>query len=90
MEEVMSYFTKLSEDERIQELAYDEFRKKMDYRLYKQAWRKKGFEQGRQEGLQEGMQKIALNLLKEKTDIAFISKITGFSKEEIKKLKKNS
>ncbi|MBC6414770.1 MAG: hypothetical protein GDA46_00005 [Bdellovibrionales bacterium] len=49
-----------------------------------------GLQKGRQEGLQEGMQKIALNLLKEKVEIAFISKITGFSKEEIKKLKKNS
>jgi len=29
-------------------------------------------------------------MLKEKTGIAFISKITGFSKEEIKKIKKNS
>jgi len=28
--------------------------------------------------------------LKEKTNIAFISKITGFSKEEIKKLKNSS
>ncbi|MBC6415066.1 MAG: hypothetical protein GDA46_01555 [Bdellovibrionales bacterium] len=53
-----------------------------------------GMQKGRQEGLQKGIQKgrqeTALNLLKEKVDIAFISKITGFSKEEIKKLKKNS
>ncbi|MBC6415769.1 MAG: hypothetical protein GDA46_05195, partial [Bdellovibrionales bacterium] len=44
----------------------------------------------KEEGRQEGMQKTALNLLKEKVEIAFISKITGFSKEEIEKLKKNS
>ncbi|MBC6415154.1 MAG: hypothetical protein GDA46_02025 [Bdellovibrionales bacterium] len=29
----MSYFSKLSEDERLQELAYDELRRKIDYRL---------------------------------------------------------
>ncbi|MBC6415841.1 MAG: hypothetical protein GDA46_05565 [Bdellovibrionales bacterium] len=29
----MSYFTKLLEDESLQELAYDEYRRKMDYRL---------------------------------------------------------
>jgi len=29
-------------------------------------------------------------MLKEKVERAFISKITGFSKEEIEKLKKNS
>ncbi|MBC6415980.1 MAG: hypothetical protein GDA46_06300 [Bdellovibrionales bacterium] len=50
----------------------------------------KGRQEGRQEGLQEGMQKTALNLLKEKVEIAFISKITGFSKEEIEKLQEQS
>jgi len=33
---------------------------------------------------------IVLNLLKEKIEMAFISKVTVFSKAEIKKLKKNS
>ncbi|MBC6416166.1 MAG: hypothetical protein GDA46_07290 [Bdellovibrionales bacterium] len=51
-------------------------------------------EEGRQEGMQKGRQErdkeIVLNMLKEKVEIAFISKITGFSKEEIEKLKKNS
>ncbi|MBC6416196.1 MAG: hypothetical protein GDA46_07450, partial [Bdellovibrionales bacterium] len=75
-----------SEDERMQELAYDEYRRKMDYRLDIQDSKEEGFEQGRKEGQQE----IVLNMLKEKVEIAFISKITGFSKEEIEKLKKNS
>jgi len=35
--------------------------------------------------MKEGLQEMVLNMLKEKTDIAFISKFTGFSKEEIKK-----
>ncbi|MBC6415842.1 MAG: hypothetical protein GDA46_05570 [Bdellovibrionales bacterium] len=75
----MSYFGKLSEDERMQELAYDEYRRKMDYRLDKQGWEEKG--------RKEGQQEIVLNMLKEKVEIAFISKITGFSKEEIQKIK---
>ncbi|MBC6415605.1 MAG: hypothetical protein GDA46_04355 [Bdellovibrionales bacterium] len=82
MEEAMSYFTKLSKDERVQELAYDEYRRKMDYRLDRQELI--------EEGIQEERKEMVLNMLKEKTDIAFISKITGFSKEEIEKLKKNS
>jgi len=49
-----------------------------------------GFWEGMQKGRQEGMQEIVLNLLKEKTEIAFISKITSFSKEEIEKLKNSS
>ncbi|MBC6416156.1 MAG: hypothetical protein GDA46_07240 [Bdellovibrionales bacterium] len=48
MEEAISYFAKLSEDESLQDLAYDEFRRKMDYRLEKQDWIEEGIEQGRQ------------------------------------------
>ncbi|MCY4321018.1 MAG: Rpn family recombination-promoting nuclease/putative transposase, partial [Bdellovibrionaceae bacterium] len=51
----------------------------------------KGMRQGRQEGLEKGMQQgrqeIILNLLKEKADISFISKVTGMPEKKIKKLK---
>ncbi|MDE0517932.1 MAG: hypothetical protein OXH36_00025 [Bdellovibrionales bacterium] len=57
----------------------------MDIRDY---FREEGRQEGRQEGWQEGRQQVVLNMLKEKSDIAFISKVTGLSKEEIKKLKK--
>ncbi|MBC6415206.1 MAG: hypothetical protein GDA46_02300 [Bdellovibrionales bacterium] len=46
-----------------------------------------GMQKGRKEGQRKGRQEIALNMLKEKIEIAFINKLTGFSKEEIKKLK---
>ena len=54
--------------------------------------------EGRQEGIQEGIQKgiqkgrieVILNMLKNKMDISFVSKITGLPKEEIKKIKTNS
>lgn len=49
---------------------------------------RKGRMEGRMEGRQEGRQEVILKMLKEKADIAFISKVTGISKEEIKKLKK--
>ena len=53
---------------------------------------RKGRQEGRQEGLQKGRQKgrqeVVLNMLKERADISFISKVTGFSEKEIKKLKK--
>ncbi len=39
------------------------------------------------EGKAAGMKAVALNMLKEKADLAFISKVTGWSIEEIKKLK---
>ena len=55
---------------------------------------KQGIKQGKQEGWQEGMetgmQQVALNMLKEKADLVFISKVTGWSIEEIKKLQTGS
>ena len=59
----------------------------------------KGWQEGRQEGRQEGMQKgmekgmqargkeIVLNMLKEKADLTFISKVTGLSIKKLKKFK---
>ena len=49
-----------------------------------------GKKEGMSAGMEKGMQAVALNMLKEKADPAFISKITGLSAEEINKLKKNS
>ena len=50
----------------------------------------KGRAEGRQEGRKEGMQAVALAMLKEQADIAFICKVTGLSKEEINKLKSST
>ncbi len=49
--------------------------------------RQEGRQEGMQKGMQKGMQTVALNMLKEKADPAFISKVTGLSEKEIKKLK---
>ena len=43
----------------------------------------------RREGWEKSRQEVIVNMLREKADIAFISKVTGFSLKEIKKLKKN-
>ena len=50
----------------------------------------KGLKAGRQEGLQAGMQQVALNMLKEKADFTFISKVTGLSEDQINRLKNGS
>ena len=47
-------------------------------------------EKGRWEGRQEKRQQVVLNLLKEKANIAFISKIIGLSEKEIRKLQNGS
>lgn len=46
-----------------------------------------GIRKGIRKGRQEGRQEVVLNMLKEKTQVSFISKVTGLSKDEIKKLK---
>ena len=44
-------------------------------------------EEGIQKGRQEERQQVVLNMLQEKADISFVSKVTGLSEDEIKKLK---
>ena len=60
----------------------------------RQEGRLEGRQEGRQEGRLEGQQKrnreVILNMLKEKADISFISKVMGLSEKEIKKLKNGS
>ena len=50
----------------------------------------KGMRKGLRQGRKEGRQEVILNMLKEKADIKFISKVTGISVKEIKKLKNGS
>ncbi len=51
---------------------------------------KRGMKQGMQQGMQKGIQQstndMAIKMLKEGTDLAFISRMTGLSLEEIKQL----
>ena len=47
-------------------------------------------EEIRQKAMQKKEQAVILNMLKEKADIAFISKVTGLPEQEIKKFKNGS
>ena len=51
---------------------------------------RKGILQGKQEGMQQGRQEVALNFLSAGLDLETVSKCTGLSVEEIKKLKNGS
>ena len=48
---------------------------------------RKGLREGERKGRQERNKEVVLNMLKEKADIAFISKVTGLSEKAIRKLK---
>ena len=50
---------------------------------------KQGIEQGIEQGSLQEKNQVAINLLKEKMPYDFISKVTGLTVEEIKKIEKN-
>ena len=52
--------------------------------------KEKGHWEGEKKGLKKGRQQVALNLLKKKQNISFISEVTGLPAKEIKKLKNGS
>ena len=57
--------------------------------------REKGLRDGLQKGLRDGLQKgrkeerreVVFNMLQAKTDVSFISKVTGMPEREIRRLK---
>ena len=49
---------------------------------------KEGHKAGKEEGLKEGQSKIAMNLIKIGTPCKIIAQSTGFSEEEVSRLKK--
>ena len=83
MGEIMDWTRPLTSEEQQQLLA--EAREK--YRRDRLARDEHVFEQGMEKGMEKGMQAVALSMLKAQADIAFISKITGLSTDEINKLK---
>ena len=60
----------------------------MNQELIKEKGRWEGMQEGIQAGRQEERQAVIANMLEKKTDIAFISEVTGLSEDEIKKMKK--
>ena len=56
----------------------------------KEEIRIEGRQEGWKKGLQAGRMEVILNMLRENTDIAFISKVTGWPAKKIKKLKNSS
>ena len=91
----LKHLNTLSKEEELYQESLTAQINKVAYDLDRAGLLKEGRQEGRQEGLQEGLQEgrqenqieIALNMLKEKLKISFISKMTGLSKDKVKKLK---
>ena len=106
MKRAMEHLQDLSQDEEVRRWEEARERFIRDQRAEKayafDEGKEEGLEEGRAEGIQqgmekgrlqskeEGMQKVALNMMQSKFQLSVISKITGLSEEEIKKLKNSS
>ncbi len=72
------------------EMIKEDLIKKGGYMDARDYFREEGRQEGRQAGRKERDKEVILNMLKEKADIAFISKVTGLSEKAIRKLKNGS
>ena len=79
MEKAQDYIT---DNDLVEVLDYEKMRDNREI-----AAKQEGFSDGVSYGISQGVEVIVKNMLKEKTDIDFICKVTGLTKEEIEKLK---
>lgn len=98
LKEAKDVLDKIRQDEKEEYLAELRLKYILDSKAQKAYARRKGLEEGREEGLKQGIEQgieqgtqkakieIAKNMLKEKIDIEIIQKVTGLTKDEIKKL----
>ena len=84
MKMVLKHLNELSRDEQLRESALTRQMNKVAYDLDRAGL----LEEGMQKGMQEGVKQVALNMLKAGSEISFVSKVTGLSKEEIASLEK--
>ncbi len=51
-------------------------------------WKEEGLKKGLEKGLEKGRLEVAVNMLKEGADVAFVTKVTGLSQDEVEALKR--
>ena len=83
MGKALKHLEELSRDKELFYKALSRENSEIAFDLNKQGW----IEEGREEGRETNKKSIALKMLKEGLDEAFISKITNLSEAEIIKLK---
>ncbi|MBQ9071682.1 MAG: hypothetical protein IJY25_00795 [Bacilli bacterium] len=87
MEDIYKKVEEFSDDEEILG-AYDgEWHRQEVARVVMLDKVEQGYKEGHENGREEGIEMIAQNMLKEKVDINFISKVTGLTIDKINNLK---
>ena len=91
MKQATDHLIQLSKDEKLKLYREAQTKQKWDRlardELVREEGMEKGKKEGMQEGIQQGMEKLVLNMLKEGTEISFISKVSGWTIDRILKLK---
>ena len=90
MEEIMDWTRKLTLEESAQIFAEDEEKRRRDRFAQDEFVFEKGKKQGLEKGIEKGRMELISNMLKKEADFSVISKLTGLSIEELKKLKNGS
>ena len=94
MKEATDHLIKLSKDEKISLYKEAQWRERADRLAREDYVREQGLIQGREQGLERGLiqgreqatEQLVLKMIGEKTNISFISKVTGLSETQIKKI----
>ena len=79
----MKHFDKLSQEEKLQQIALDQHMTEVIHDLDRSGW----IEQGREQGMQEGREDLILKMLEKGCSVLEISQITDLSEAEILELK---
>ena len=91
LKEAMKHFDKLSQEEKLQQIALDQHMTEVIHDLDRSGWieegRQKGIQKGREEGMQEGREDLILKMLEKGCSVLEVSQITDLSEAEILELK---
>ena len=87
LEEAMKHFDKLSQEEKLQQIALDQHMTEVIHDLDKSGWIEQGREEGRKEGIEQGREDLILKMLEKGCSVFEVSQITDLSEAEILELK---
>ena len=83
LKEAMKHFDKLSQEEKLQQIALDQHMTEVIHDLDRSGW----IEEGRQKGVQEGIEDLILKMIEKGCSFLEVSQITDLSEAEILELK---
>ena len=86
MKEATDHLIKLSKDEKIRLYKEAQWQERADRLAREDYVREEGLKQGQEQGREQTTKQLVLKMLGKKTDISFISEVTGLSETEINKI----